>query len=1075
MDIRDVVIRKCTKLDAKELADFYNKSKYGPITSGHSLKESDMVKMFKIMNIVLYLCLEYEKKIIGTMLFSTVSGQKASKAKSVWGGKFLIAPEYRLVGSLPSMLFTESIKQLTDLGYHYIDVEVDPKNKSAFPLYKRVGFIRSTRSYVDYDGYVELRTYLPMIISFLKEGYGVEMVRDDMMDEGWRGLNKSDLRSIGKDTIDQYGMELVPYQMEIGEDIISCLVDIRTEKVALMEDPRFKFTSYVKEGQKLIVGQEANLVFEYENRLDQTVLVSFQTSFLGEKLTYKNGKRRVLLQSGKSIEWTEKVHVESPAEGSLRTTLKFGKVKFTFEYGVEAQKEMEISIRKNHFYQNRNNTLPVIVQNNSTTLKKGSLSILAKELDSQGLKMEYELILSPGEKKVVPVHFFTTSTGMIVCDISFKERDKHFDILESFELVISPKSEIIRYFTEEKVILENLFIRLELNRATGGMEVYENLSGKKVVEEAWPDSSYPFKSSIKRMLDRTIEVIFLEEKTNLLAIERKGDHINVIRRIILGNEGLIEVNDYVINGNLIKIYPWSSLRGATATIPMKKGLIQRQIIEEVSPLGIHDYEFVENMEMPSDPDEYEASWSSFENEHMTVGLIWHSKGKVDDVTFGLNWMPSIVFKAEKDLQKMQQVYDLYNPLSASRIEKLPNRRSTKLQQWLETEVADATHYYKIGQGGYKEVKHYWQVLVGELGKPETLLDVVTIDITPQVVYREVDTIISGKIATELLRTVKGKCEIEIPDLSYYEEKDVVVTNNNPVPFEIPVNTNTVKSIIKGYLRFSHTDTGERIKKEFPLLIQNQATGVEMSEKKKRGNHLYELDNEKFVIAVSPEYQGSIVSMRYEKKNVLISNFPSLKKPWGDNIIAPAGIYPHFLKEPITVDIGTLFEEKYLTEFTSQAYSENGWSGISLHSSEYDISYLTKPGLPLLKLKTVIQCGENGIDGHMVLHTVWNKIGNGRKIYYWGAGRRKVYDETGKRGKFYIKNPKVVIHLGKDYYISIWSENPHSEIAVYEWPDKGIELLLITDSCQEEGIYYVACSRTLQEAEQYLSIEMRYFS
>ena len=48
---------------------------------------------------------------------------------------------------------------------------MNPEDKVAMALYKRVGLYQTSRSYIDYDGYLNLRSYLPYVITYLLEAF----------------------------------------------------------------------------------------------------------------------------------------------------------------------------------------------------------------------------------------------------------------------------------------------------------------------------------------------------------------------------------------------------------------------------------------------------------------------------------------------------------------------------------------------------------------------------------------------------------------------------------------------------------------------------------------------------------------------------------------------------------------------------------------------------------------------------------------------------------------------------------------------------------------------------------------
>ena len=642
MELGKVKIRKCIQNDAEQISSFFNKFGYGPITSGYPLRERDIQRLFDQSEIVLFLCLEYEDTIIGTMLFSTFCGQKAADPGSVWGSKFLVHPQFRN-GPLPGIFFSDSIKQLTELGYKYIDVDVDPTNSSALPLYKRVGFIRNKQTYIDYDGYLQLRTYLPLIINFLRTGYNVGDLDDSLFDSGWKSLiSAKDIRSFDHDTFELYGMETFSYEMKFDQDVITCWVDMLTEEVSMMEDPRFTFSSYIVEGQVLTIGQEVTIKFKYENRLDQKVLVSFDTRICNNPLAYKNGKKKRLLEPGESIDWEEKTIITSPEEGknTLQTSIKFGECNFTFHYGFKAFNPIDVFLSEpSSIIINQSTTLELCIQNHTKQNLSGYIGVVSHEPPAVVIENSNQLepFSIEGQGKVLlPIKLRGFQPGISSAEVIIYNQYKEMVVTKEIEIPVLTPLSTIRYNYKDYSFLENLRITVKVDHLTGGLVIYERTTGKQVVQEAWPDLGVPFRGTVKHMTKRDLIVFETSEENTLTLLELKEDEIYLVRKIMLGSEGIVRIEDYAVgDGKLIKINPWCTLKDSVISIPFKSGTIKDTVVYEDFPFLINDFEYMHDQDLPSDPAAYSMQWSSFENNELSVGLIW--EGKVDSLLYGLRW------------------------------------------------------------------------------------------------------------------------------------------------------------------------------------------------------------------------------------------------------------------------------------------------------------------------------------------------------------------------------------------------------------------------------------------------------
>ncbi|WP_075618277.1 GNAT family N-acetyltransferase [Paenisporosarcina indica] len=1085
MELGKVKIRKCLIEDAGQISSLFNKFGYGPVTAGYPIKESDIRGLFAHTEIILFLCLEYEEKIIGTMLFSKYCGQKAAGPDSVWGSKFLIHPQFRN-GPLPGKFFSDSIKQLTELGYKYIDVDVDPTNSAALPLYKRVGFIRNKQSYIDYDGYLELRSYLPLIINFLKTGYKVEELDDSLVESGWRSLvSAKDIRSFDSDTFDINGMETYQYEMKFGDDIISCWMDLMTEKVAMMEDPRFRFCSYILEGQQLNVGQEVTLRFEYENRLDRRVLVTFNTHMGKTSLSYKNGKKRRLLDPGESISWEEKTIISSQMEdsSSLQTSIRFGECAFTFHYGFKATIPIELSLNEmTSINRDRPATIDLKIKNNTSEPFQGYIRMLPIDRSVMRLDdaVEFNPISIDGHEGILlPLKLTCSQHGISKAEVSLYNSNREKIRSTEIKIPVLTSLSTIRFSSHDHSYLENLRIRVEMNHKTGGLRVIERTTGKQLVEEAWPDLGSPFRGTVKRMTNRKLIVVEPSEVNVLIVIEIKDNQLNVVRKCLLGSDGLVKIEDFALGeGKLLKITPWCTLQEAVVTIPFKAGSVKDTFVYEDFPFLTNDFEYMRDQDYPSDPNAYSMPWSSFENKELAVGLIW--EGEEESILYGLRWMPSVVFN------RLSQERTIQTPTANSlfgliNVDDSLKKQSLKIAEKLTTTMTpDATHYYTVGYAGGNEVERVWKSLGGVKEINRDYIGRATIQVNnPDVVMNGESLSLLVNLDTQHASGLTGQLEMNIPDLHIHEMKTVEkFTSQHPVVHSFPIEIETDKKRIVGTITFTNEAKGIVISKHFHFHIVDQLAKVKIERTEKKNIPVYSVNNGCLEFEISADLQASLTSLKYESKNLVSSHFPALKS-YGQNTSTPAGIHPHKLTHEVNIDKGIVFHQGDLDTFTcseikSTEKHEKVWQGVRCSTLDYTIDYLTLPNTPLVKIDVTFS------DNHQIskienfaLHAFWNKFGKERQLYYWNSLGEKTLKESKTRRNFHSNESKAVLDLGNNFYISIWGNEQDLQFVMSEWPDKGFQLSFLqrlkkSEMKNRQFSIYVAVSRTLNEALKYIN-------
>ncbi|WP_131848558.1 GNAT family N-acetyltransferase [Baia soyae] len=701
-----VKIRDCKREDAEQIASFYNRFGYGTGPSGYPLKPGDILRLMDEREIVSYLLAEYEGSIIGTMLFSTLSGQKMPDPKAVWSGYFIIHPEFRN-GGIPGRFFSESISRLTEKGYWYIDTEVDPTNRLAMALYKRVGMYKTSRSRLDYDGYIDLRCYLPYILQYVLSGYQSMLPEGIMENVGWKNLITSVTRSNETDSVVEHGVEMVPYTIQYGEMGVTCWIDIRSQKVTRMESPQFRFDSYIVEGQTLTIGQSIRIRFEFENRQESNILVQFQTHLGNQEVEYRNGQKIQLLDAGESIEWEETITLLGPLQGELKTRVQFGEAQFDFYSGVEVRSRVELRLPEQSLLLGESTTTYLRLQNLVPEPIRIQLEVKAsgnKRLQAIFPEKDTWLIQS---EEIVDIPLWLQGAGIgvgeLVCDV-ISEQNKCIHT-GHFQIPIHSKDGVIRYRRNGRVILENPSISVQIDSDTGGIYVYDQVSGKQVIQEAWPDLGFPYTSGVKRMANRSLQ--FNDESESTIVVkEMRENGSTLTRKISICSVRNVKIEDSTNSAGSLKIHPWCMLQDAVIHIPCMEGVRKDTIIYEEFPFMIHDFEYARDLQLPSDPQAYSMSWSAFENSEVTVGMVW--KGQVESLLYGLRWMPAIVFASGASEQKMF-------PFISKR------KRLKNIKESYKASAPRAVHYYVIARSGVEDIKRHWQMLVdrGKFSDPFT--------------------------------------------------------------------------------------------------------------------------------------------------------------------------------------------------------------------------------------------------------------------------------------------------------------------------------------------------------------------
>ncbi|HDR8160411.1 TPA: GNAT family N-acetyltransferase [Bacillus cereus] len=1026
----DVQVRECTEADSEKLAHFYNKYQYGPIKYGYPLNKQDIKQLFRERKIQLYLIAEYENEIIASLLFSSLSGQRAAIPDGTWAGFFLIHPEFRS-GNIPDKLFAYAIKNLIQQDIKYIDTEVNPEDKVAMALYKRVGLYQTSRSYIDYDGYLNLRSYLPYVINYLLDAFKPIISKSDQdiwLARGWktvRGLKS--LRSIQSNAITRNGIEVVKYAINLGAKDVNCWVDIKSEKITEVETEQVRFTSYILEGNNLIVGEKIRICYVYEHHFPNPIETSI-TSTIGDDYLIDFKKT---FYPNKKYEWEEVITVNRKIEGELVTKLKAKELELIVHFGVTIANPLEVNVANYPKLINGKESACIVnVKNN--TLDRLIYKLLiqqgnSKILDFKPLVKHQICILEPGEIKQHPILLNPKKIGITNMTISaVSHQNKSIGDLKTI-IPIHAHGKNHVYETEEHLVLENMYITVQISKSTGCLYIYDLRRQQLLVKEAWPDLDYPFLNAVKE--PKVNELSWAIKSDSCFEIIHKATRLK--RSIRFLSDKIVEIKDFAQEGKYIKIYPWCMLYDAKMTVPLKSGLVSKPMVYGEYPYALHDYEFVNQFDLPSHPNMYERNYTLFESQNINIGFIW--KGNIERIQFGLRWMPAVIFTRndkEKCITKTHyytlcsrdskdEVEEIYNDITSH----TSNLKSNKILYSIETD-----QFHIINENG--------------------------------------EFHIHGSLKNLFPSILKGKLTLFFPQIPYVQHlfiQDIDSISNFDFEFSGKVNCSKAHYAIITYQdEFNRSAITKKI-----YLFPKGRNKLTYSEKKQE----YLVQNNVLNIKIKASQDSKIIEFMYKNKEILKErsvlnsyNFlPGLMIPTVQSCTPDCredlSINSIHLKNSAN---SVVVKENTYREFIHQIFCQ---------SNESKVGYTTVFDLPILQVQMKNLQKEKMKAS--VFHLFWEKKGKTKikKIYYWQNGEQNTLLPNDKQRKIYVDN-KVILELSNGLYVSILALSHNTKCFIYEWPKKGIQIGIYDNQNEfydADIRFNIAVGETLLDSEYFSQI------
>ncbi|TKH97408.1 GNAT family N-acetyltransferase, partial [Bacillus cereus] len=343
----------------------------------------------------------------------------------------------------------------------------------------------------------------------------------------------------------------------------------------------------------------------------------------------------------KKYEWEEVITVNRKIEGELVTKLKAKELELIVHFGVTIANPLEVNVANYPKLINGKESACIVnVKNNTLDRLIYKLFIQqgnSKILDFKPLVKHQICILEPGEIKQHPILLNPKKIGITNMTISaVSHQNKSIGDLKTI-IPIHAYGKNHVYETEEHLVLENMYITAQISKSTGCLYIYDLRRQQLLVKEAWPDLDYPFLNAVKE--PKVNELSWAIKSDSCFEIIHKATRLK--RSIRFLSDKIVEIKDFALEGKYIKIYPWCMLYDAKMTVPLKSGLVSKPMVYGEYPYALHDYEFVNQFDLPSHPNMYERNYTLFESQNINIGFIW--KGNIERIQFGLRWMPAVIF------------------------------------------------------------------------------------------------------------------------------------------------------------------------------------------------------------------------------------------------------------------------------------------------------------------------------------------------------------------------------------------------------------------------------------------------
>jgi L-amino acid N-acyltransferase YncA len=220
-----VTIRPYRQDDVERVTALYNRHPDNPNPVAGGITAEEFAAELADRRTAAFFVADDGDELVGTFGLFEVTGRRCARSDELIADMFFIAPSHRN-GMLTGQLFAKASTWMFEQYLMVMRLTVNPANKAAFKLYRKVGCVSVGEPVPGEDGNVELFNYIPLVIRTTLPGLGEEgraalrsmtsfaCVTDD------RG---QDLRN---DVVEVDGVRTVPYRLVLNDMVLAATVDV---------------------------------------------------------------------------------------------------------------------------------------------------------------------------------------------------------------------------------------------------------------------------------------------------------------------------------------------------------------------------------------------------------------------------------------------------------------------------------------------------------------------------------------------------------------------------------------------------------------------------------------------------------------------------------------------------------------------------------------------------------------------------------------------------------------------------------------------------------------------------------
>jgi len=226
-----VTVRLYRAEDAQSIAALYNRHPDSPNPVAGGITAQDFERELTDRGTAaFFVAVDDSDEVVGTFGLFRATGRRCAGPGELIADMLFVVPAQRN-GMLTGQIFARAITWMFEARHLVLRLTVNPANRAAFHLYRRVGCLSVGVPRPGEDGNVELYNYIPLILIAVLPGLGEEFLVRLRRVKSFACLTEDRGETLGSDLVMRQGVRTASYRLVLDDLLLSADIAVDTGTV----------------------------------------------------------------------------------------------------------------------------------------------------------------------------------------------------------------------------------------------------------------------------------------------------------------------------------------------------------------------------------------------------------------------------------------------------------------------------------------------------------------------------------------------------------------------------------------------------------------------------------------------------------------------------------------------------------------------------------------------------------------------------------------------------------------------------------------------------------------------------